>query len=52
MKRATKSQNKIPKLFKLTPSMVAAIEKEAAKTSRTQTKVVELALAEYFLVKR
>ena len=52
MKRDTKSKNKIPKLFKLTPAMVKLIAKAADKTSRTQTKIVELALAEYFAVKR
>lgn len=50
--KQTPSQNKRPKLFKLMPAMIAQIEKAAETTHRTQTKIVELALAEYFAVKR
>ena len=48
MKRA----NKIPRLFKLTSAMDLAIRKESKKTHRTQTAIVEMALMEWFKLKR
>jgi hypothetical protein len=52
MKRTATRQNKVQKLFKLHPPMVSKLEKEAARTGRTQTKILEMALTEFFAVKR
>lgn len=38
--------------FKLCDRLDGLLKKEAAKTKRTQTAIVEIALAEYFAVKR
>jgi hypothetical protein len=50
MKRA-KVQNKVFKGFKLQPRLIALLEKEAAKTNRTQTKVLEMALSAWLTIK-
>ena len=51
MKR-TSRETKVKKLFGLHPQMIAMLEKEARRTGRTQTKVLEMALAEFFSVKQ
>lgn len=53
MKRAAnKKQNKIPQIFRLNPSLVSQIEREAERTHRKKTAIIEMALQEYFLLKR
>jgi predicted transcriptional regulator len=44
--------NKVHRNFKLTPELNAKLVKEAGKTKRTQTAILELALAEWFRIKR
>jgi predicted transcriptional regulator len=43
---------KVHRNFKIEQSINNKLVKEAAKTKRTQTAIVELALAEWFKVKR
>lgn len=50
MKRTTKL--KVHRNFKLEPALNDKLKREAAKTSRTETAIVELALQEWFSVKR
>lgn len=50
MKRAAKL--KVHRNFKLEPSLNEKLKRESTKTARTETRIVELALAEYFAVKR
>lgn len=52
MQQAAKRKNKVQQLFKLHPAMVANLKKESSKTGLTKTKILERALAEYFLIKR
>jgi hypothetical protein len=45
-------RNRVHRNFKLPPDLNAKLVKEAAKTHRTQTAILELALAEWFRIKR
>jgi hypothetical protein len=51
MKRPAKT-NKVFKGFKLHPKMIRDLEKESARTGRTQTKTLEMALGAWLSVKR
>lgn len=44
--------NKIPQIFRLRRDLVAMLSKHSAVTNINKTRLVELALAEYFAVKR
>jgi len=50
MKRTSKL--KVHRNFKLDPELNAKLKREAGKTSRTETAIVERALQEWFAVKR
>jgi hypothetical protein len=44
--------NKIPQVFRLRRDLVEMLSKHSAVTNINKTRLVELALAEYFAVKR
>lgn len=46
------SKPKISKIFRLDPKLVARLEREAAKTGRTQTAILEAALNDRLALKR
>lgn len=45
-------RRKVHRNFKLPPDLNQKLVKEAAKTRRTQTAIIELALGEWFRIKR
>ena len=53
MKRTRPTRpNKIPQVFRLRRDLVEMLSKHSAVTNINKTRLVELALAEYFAVKR
>ena len=49
--RAT-NQNKIPHVFRLRPDLAEKLIKESVKTNINKTRIVELALGQFFAIKR
>lgn len=47
-----KSDNKIPVNFRFPKRILNLLRRESKKTSINQTRIVELALSQYFAVKR
>lgn len=52
MKASKSKPNKVMQVFRLHPELVAKLGKESSKTNVNKTRIIELALAEWFKVKR
>ena len=50
--KQTKAPNKVPQVFRLKAELVKLLKAQSTKTNINKTRLVELAIAEYFAVKR